>query len=418
MSVLITYFLGEKIVSKKIHLHLLQQPLFYNTGEQHQKMKAQISNLTPIRGIAAVMVAIYHFNEIAATFVNAKATQFMHGAYLMVDLFFVLSGFIIMYVYGEQFSNAIKASDVRQFIKARFARVYPLHFIILLLAAMPLFFAGEITPMNNWKTFFLNVFMLHSMYLHNFFSFNVPSWSISAEWWCYVLFPLIALFYAKNKRVNSVILLAFALVLYVAILHWLPRVNFFAPTAPQPVDLNVTYDYGFLRGLAGFLVGNFCFYVYEKRYLVTFFASPYALLFATLLTIFLMHITSYDLLKVVAFALIVISAASMRSARFNPLNTKLLQYIGDISYSIYMVHSLVLFLFISPIARAMGLDLHPPMAVAIPFGQGVILCLLYLLIVVALSSVTYFLIEKRMRNWINRLGTKSNPPHKTMAASR
>ncbi len=84
------------MVFKKIHSYLLQQPLFYNTGEQQQKIKAQISNLTPIRGIAAVMVAIYHFNEIVATFVNGQVTQFLHDGYLMVDLFFVLSGFIIM----------------------------------------------------------------------------------------------------------------------------------------------------------------------------------------------------------------------------------------------------------------------------------------------------------------------------------
>ena len=57
-----------------------------------------LSNLTPLRGIAALLVAVFHFEMVAARFVPATTTLFLEKSYIMVDLFFIMSGFIMLHV--------------------------------------------------------------------------------------------------------------------------------------------------------------------------------------------------------------------------------------------------------------------------------------------------------------------------------
>ena len=88
------------------------------------------SNLTPLRGIAALLTVIFHVSLMAGPL--AFNTQVLHRMYLMVDFFFVLSGFIMCHVYGELFSEKVTMPAFKKFTIARFARVYPLHFVTLL----------------------------------------------------------------------------------------------------------------------------------------------------------------------------------------------------------------------------------------------------------------------------------------------
>src|SRR4051794_31676566 len=97
---------------------------------------AYISNLTPLRGFAALVVVVFHFEELIGRFVNANNSMFIRKGYLMVDLFFVMSGFIIFHVYANDFKNRINLQSVRKFLVARFARIYPLHFIMLMLCIL------------------------------------------------------------------------------------------------------------------------------------------------------------------------------------------------------------------------------------------------------------------------------------------
>jgi peptidoglycan/LPS O-acetylase OafA/YrhL len=77
-----------------------------------------ISNLTPLRGIAALLVAIFHFEMAIGRFVPASQTSFFEKCYLMVDLFFIMSGFIMMHVYGESFRLFVAKDAIRKFIVA------------------------------------------------------------------------------------------------------------------------------------------------------------------------------------------------------------------------------------------------------------------------------------------------------------
>lgn len=78
------------------------------------------------------MVVIYHFDAIVMKLNFGQLNSAIRKGYLMVDLFFILSGFIMMHVYKNAFSSDLKFKSYLSFLKARLARIYPLHFFTLL----------------------------------------------------------------------------------------------------------------------------------------------------------------------------------------------------------------------------------------------------------------------------------------------
>src|SRR5882757_7286140 len=91
----------------------------------------EIRSHTALRGIAALLVVIFHYRGIAEPAFNVDAiTSFFAKGYLWVDCFFMLSGFILCHRYGTSPGETLANSTL--FLKARFARIYPLHLATLL----------------------------------------------------------------------------------------------------------------------------------------------------------------------------------------------------------------------------------------------------------------------------------------------
>src|SRR6202022_4950882 len=86
-----------------------------------------LASLTPLRGIAALWVVIFHFCWYFPAVHPERYTGAVYKGYLAVDMFFVLSGFVITHVYKEGFAQRVTGRRYRDFLKARVARVYPLH---------------------------------------------------------------------------------------------------------------------------------------------------------------------------------------------------------------------------------------------------------------------------------------------------
>jgi len=369
-------------------------------------MKSQatyIPNLTPLRGIAALMVAVYHFEELGARFLNPQHSMLIRKSYLMVDLFFVMSGFVMLHVYGESFSKALHWNVFKQFIIARFARLYPLHLFTLLLAVG--FFYASNSPadaISNPAAIPTHLLLLQSFGIHHIFTWNVPSWSISAEWWAYMVFPLLVLLLGKNKIFTIVFMLFLSAGFYVSILYFLPRVNPFVPAMPIPHDLNVTYDFGFLRGLAGFMAGMVTYTFYQLKSVRLFFSTDFSAIIYTLLLLAALHFGINDILYIPLFMALVLAIAANQQTIHKICMVKPLQYIGDISYSIYLVHCNLIFLIIVPIFQKMGFAYKGPGSLQMPFWTGLAICSVFLVSVIALSSITYYLIEKPCRKWINK----------------
>jgi peptidoglycan/LPS O-acetylase OafA/YrhL len=360
-----------------------------------------------LRGIAALLVAVFHFEMAIARFVPASTTMFFEKCYLMVDLFFIMSGFIILHVYKEDFTDHIRGRYFKKYIVARFARIYPLHFFaMLLLVTGVILFSPPGTypnPIENPHAIPTGFLLLHSYYIHDIYTWNIPSWSISAEWAAYMLFPFLAVFMYKKKW-PAVMICGFGVILaYVSIMYFLPRRNFLFPSIPVPHNVNTTYDYGYLRGIAGFVTGMIMYKLYQLPPVRDIFRKDILAALVILLVMLDLHFALHDAFAIILFAALVLAMA-LNSGRLHRIcNNRVLQYIGKISYSIYLMQ-----IFLQePFSK--GLRLPGTVGFGrgkqnISFASGLGYCLLYLVLLLAISSLTYYAIEQPCRKWINRLG--------------
>jgi peptidoglycan/LPS O-acetylase OafA/YrhL len=370
-----------------------------------------LSNLTPLRAAAAIWVVVFHFSEIAAKFVSTERTLLLTKGYLMVDLFFIMSGFIIMHVYRQSFQSGISWNHFRRFIVARFARVYPLHFFTLLILILLVASGGAWNPVDSVAAIPTNLLLLHSFGIHEIFTWNVPSWSISAEWWAYMAFPLLAFFIYRKKGVAIFLLSLLIILAYVAIMIWLPRVNLIDPTHPHPVNLDVTFDYGYLRGLAGFSFGMLVYEAFENGLLKELFQKDITALVIIIGILVSMHFGLNDGIIVILFAVLVY-AFSLNQGRLHLIcNNRLAQYLGKISYSIYLTQvfaMLPVFMGVKLPGLVYVENFRGPATTSFWIGTGY--CLINILIVIGISSLTYYKIEKPCRKFINAKWGKETMP--------
>ena len=387
-----------------------------------------LSNLTPLRGIAALLTVLFHFDLMMGgggnLLLKFKDSLLFTRLYLMVDFFFILSGFIMCHVYGKWFNDSVEKNEFRQFTIARFARVYPLHFVTLLYCiGLKLVFiaAGgiETNPMeavsNNWAAIPSHLLLLHSMNVNEWFTWNNASWSISTEWWMYMLFPFLVKPFLKLRSVGRamVVLACFAgyvFIMFVIVpIVTVPASIPFVAVDPANLSINVSYQYGFLRCLFGFVLGMMVYQYYVEGTAKRLLANGYVILLLTLGLGLCLHFAVPDVFSVVFFPLILLSAA-YGSQRMNAFfGTKPLQSIGDWSFSIYLVHQPLLYTIATLISY-----LNPPDPKA-PAGPppsmdmltGWLFCLIFIAFTLLVSFLTYRFVEVPARKWINaRWGRK------------
>lgn len=176
-----------------------------------------INTLTSLRLIFALMVFGAHCYVIAPFF----DVHFFKEGFVGVSFFFVLSGFIIAYNYQEKLTE--HTTTKRKFWIARIARVYPLHWLTLLLAAL---LGGYVvyTGTADWCRHFLASLTLTQAYIPRpdyFFSFNSPSWSLCCEQLFYFCFPFLIPLARNSKRLFLFFL--FCALLVVIGMHFTPE---------------------------------------------------------------------------------------------------------------------------------------------------------------------------------------------------
>ncbi|MEY9895850.1 peptidoglycan/LPS O-acetylase OafA/YrhL [Bradyrhizobium sp. USDA 329] len=238
----------------------MQQQRNVDVTELVDREKAHVQPLDSIRGIAATSVVIHHLllmpTFLAAFPHNAWINcSFFRSAWLLVDLFFVLSGMVMALSYIE---NDFTRFSLREFMIRRLARVYPLHIVMLLanlvfrLLRIGLVMAGVVVAaptvfeVNNAYSFSLNVLLLHSMGFIDYLSWNAPSWSISVEFYTYFVFGLIVLFALRMGSLSwfyvlSGLLAVGSLVFIIFVL--------------EKRSLELQTDFGLLRCFVGFFLG-------------------------------------------------------------------------------------------------------------------------------------------------------------------
>lgn len=151
-------------------------------------MTSQIVSHTALRGLAALAVCWGHYTNVFARDV-AGLDFYLPHTHLGVDLFFLLSGFVMVHVYGAWFAPGISPAGWARYMVRRLLRLYPLHLATLL--AVILLMRLEV-PDDQLGILLQNLTLTHAWGFSDQFLFNAPSWSISAEFAAYLLFPLLA----------------------------------------------------------------------------------------------------------------------------------------------------------------------------------------------------------------------------------
>lgn len=347
---------------------------------------ADLKPITALRFGAALWVAVYAFWENLA---GAGQSGLVAKGYLGVELFFVLSGFILSHVYLAQAGG--KRFSYRQFLWARVARVYPLHIATLLavgLLAGAAIVAGMSVDGNvlSWSSLPANLLMVHAWGLAPVAGWNHPSWSISAEWFAYLCFPAFAFVFWRLRDKPVVAALgaaAFLATLYFAFEQWAG----FSLT-------EATIRWGALRIVPCFALGCALYLTYRKAPLKAPALCAGAFLILMLGSAWL---GLWDAITVLMAGGLILSLASLPNDRAGWLASKPAVYLGEISYSVYMVcvpWKLLAVNLAAKVTDAPDKQLH----------VFVWLAVLALLPVVA--AVSYHLVErparKALRGWSER----------------
>jgi len=327
--------------------------------------KTHVLPLDSIRGIAATSVVIHHL-LLMPTFLAAFPhnawidCSFFRSSWLLVDLFFVLSGMVMSLssVEGE-----FGRFSLRDFMVRRLARVYPLHIVMLAasllfrLLRISLVMAGIVVAapaafeVNNSYSFLLNVFLLHSMGFIDYLSWNAPSWSISVEFYTYLAFGLVVLLAQRMRSLSLFYALSGAIALgSLAIIVF----------GLDKKSLGLQTDFGILRCFVSFFLGVLTLRVVRRLpgkpdTVVQGVVQLVGMIASIVLVSMVEAYPAASFLAPLTFSVFLGSLLAFPDALLVPrmLVTKPLVWLGQRSYSIYMVHALVV-LFAEYFVRAVG----------------------------------------------------------------
>jgi peptidoglycan/LPS O-acetylase OafA/YrhL len=300
-------------------------------------MAADIRALTGVRGVAAVIIVVYHYGKFRLDLTgNTGVWNVAHG-YLVVDMFFMLSGFVIGYVYKEAFASENGnefGTNYKGFMLKRFARLYPAYIVIAGFYALKI--AAGLTGEETFARFHTfdyigNILMLVGWGLHIYPLIGV-SWASSAELGSYVASPVLM----KYTLHNSV---GWCLACAALSLLGIYGISISGQGSAGPLD--VVSDSSFLpllRALFGFTLGlaTFRFAHHLDRLSAT---AQDVLVIATLAAMLAVAIFTKDDLPIYLLFIPFIAILS-RDGRVAQLlfGNRLVYHLGVISYSIYLIH--------------------------------------------------------------------------------
>jgi peptidoglycan/LPS O-acetylase OafA/YrhL len=365
----------------------------------------EIRPLVGIRGVATAWVVLFHLHPLL--FVLLPSTEpsrdFLNSALLMVDFFFILSGFIITYRYLDQLSSPTR-QRVGRYLALRFARIWPVHAVVLV--AFVAYEKWSVSQLGyglesanvDARNVFLNLVMWHQLPPGT--PINLPSWSLAPEFGAYFAFPLVAILLIRIRSwrfafaAAAVVLVAGATRLwfmYEALgpdggsSYWVPwlriatcftagcLLNIGWRLLPDAVRRNRRWDLVALGGMAAVLV-TIAVVERGEEYHVPVAAYPF-------------------------LALTVLACAGATGFMSRLLGSRVMEWSGRISYSVYLTHFLVIVWANNYLIR------HG--AIGLPRAQRALLILVVLVAVVLVGVATYHLVEEPSRKGLRRLTHRS-----------
>ncbi len=359
--------------------------------------------LNGLRAIAAIAVVLTHITLklgefgldpfIFGTLSDGKPKGLMLGPY-GVSIFFVLSGFLITYLLLEE--KARKDIDVKKFYFRRILRIWPLYYLYLSVSLITIMaFNLELNK--------------DSLFFYIFYAANIPSilvttipllahyWSLGVEEQFYLFWPWVI------KKINKPVI---PLVIAITILMGTKLFfHFYSPGSIVESAIHITRFHCMMMGALGAIFyreRNELFLKLVDNKITQSFC--WGLLFLTAINKF--HFISVIDNEIIAFTaiLVIIGQINIKNRLVN-LETKAFDYLGKISYGIYVIHPLLIFLFSKLIA---GLNVTPLYKYVIVFAV-----IIGSTIFVAHLSYTYF--EKYFMNFKKRFVIIKSSPTRALA---
>jgi peptidoglycan/LPS O-acetylase OafA/YrhL len=373
------------------------------------EIKGEIKALTGLRIVAAVWVVLFHFrpmlSDVSPDFREYLSPVLNCGAQ-GVDLFFILSGFVLAWNYLDRMGKSWSTRETVHFLWLRLARVWPVYLVTLHLAAVWVILTlhvGHVPSPDVAKLTaisYVRQVLLVQLWFEPFFdgtTWDGPAWSISAEWLAYLLFGLLVLVIFRMKlatRARTLMLLAFVAQLPPVVLlltsgffytpwSWLPRIvtqftaGALACAAVRRLELSDR-----ARRVVGYI----------SLLLIVAMVSMVYLLDAYPISGVLDGGGVVDML----FVPLVITLAIGMGSLPRLLSTRVMVYGGQISFCLYMVHELVHTAWTWAVVQFQLTPWHSDS----PWKWNVIGLIV---IAVVFSSLMYHFIEEPARRWMRRM---------------
>ena len=375
--------------------------------------------LESLRGIAALLVVVYHMYWMNPLY----GMGFVRNGALMVDLFFVLSGFVMYYVYG---TNLGSKKQVNRFVWLRLWRLIPLHYAMLLVFLGIEFvkylyvvnYGGSFSDRppfttNNFTSFVNHLLLIHSMGFQSMGTFNSPSWSISVEFFAYLAFAGLSVLLPSNLRIAGFTLVVAA--------------SFAGILLTGHNSLTFDYHWSFFRCTYGFFIGVIASWFFSRK--APSFANgkfSEVLLWVLLLALVAVLMVKRDnyveffVPPIVAFFVFMLSS-NQEFSICRLLERSFFQWLGKVSYSIYMTHMAVLWVisvFLQKVLKIERVAVNGEEILATSPMMGTASTIVSILFVLAVSSITYRFIEKPFRSLGRRLWKEKEARRSQQTESR
>lgn len=336
-------------------------------------MKKFYPELESLRGIASVLVVMCHMFWLNPFMFIAK------NAYIAVDLFFVLSGFVMCHNYINKINDR---KSLGKFMLARIARLYPLHIILLLvwllreyvkyiMESRGVVFGEAAFSVNDLNAFIQNLFLIQSI-VNEKATFNGVSWSISVEFYTYIIFALALLTGYIRELACLLIIISLGVLLY------------------YDGSLSVYEGNTIFRCFFGFFIGVITYHLPRKGG----YTDMLALL---ILTLYLFKDKGlFDFIMPPLMGLLILSIVSSDSVTSKILRASPFLWLGKISYSTYMTHALLTTTVSVVLLKFANYDtviINGYQFVAIPYVYGAIISIAVLILTLIGAHIIHKYIE-------------------------
>jgi peptidoglycan/LPS O-acetylase OafA/YrhL len=285
--------------------------------------------LDGVRGLAAVFVMLYHY-------ASRNGLAWFSGSWAAVDVFFMLSGFVIMHSYGKKIESGL---PFKQFILIRLVRLWPLFAIGMLIGVVAILFHIAKHPHHADFVSLLSASILNIFFIPYFsftqseqgklfssgiiFPINDPAWSLFFELFVNVLF-FAYLRYCKKLKLIYIVLISYVVM----------SVAYYVYKSQNPGWDAATFLLGFPRVIAEFFMGVLIYKIHRR-------INHIPPLFALIMTmIFLMLFWSGNIRFSWTFFLLLtpIFIALYSRVEVNSAGKVLCRYLGNLSYPLYVLH--------------------------------------------------------------------------------